>query len=211
MTSSSTKHPAYSLFYINMFFDRSIIIPSFGAFTLSSDCCTVDIFMIAWLLMIDELIFCLRSALLSSKFLNERLNLIGKVGCSLCVVGSTVIVIHSPEDQHVTEMKDLAHKLIDPGQWSIRPLHSLLYLGLLSDCLSVLAGFIVYVCLVAIISLVMIFYYAPKIGQTNVLVYIIICSVVGSLSVMACKGVGLAIMQTFHGELTFLLLSASQI
>ena len=54
-------------------------------------------------------------------------------------------------------------------------------------------------CLVAIVSLVMIFYYAPKLGQKNVLIYIIICSVVGSLSVMGCKGIGLAIVQTFQG------------
>ena len=64
------------------------------------------------------------------------------------------------------------------------------------------SGFIVYVCLVAIVSLVMIFYYAPKLGQKNVLIYIIICSVVGSLSVMGCKGIGLAIVQTFQGLLS---------
>ena len=63
----------------------------------------------------------------------------------------------------------------------------------------IFTGFIVYVCLVAIVSLVMIFYYAPKIGQKNVLIYIIICSVVGSLSVMGCKAIGLAFVQTFQG------------
>ncbi|XP_067947963.1 magnesium transporter NIPA2-like isoform X2 [Watersipora subatra] len=118
------------------------------------------------------------AALLASHFLNERLNLIGKVGCGLCVVGSTVIVVHSPEEQSVTTMEALAHKLIDPG-------------------------FIVYVCIVASVSLIMIFYYAPKMGQTNVLIYIIICSLVGSLSVMGCKAIGLAIVQTFEGNNQF--------
>ena len=127
------------------------------------------------------------------------------------MVGSTVIVIHSPEEQRVTDMMDLEHKIIYSGLWLIHSLTFLLSFSLFSDCSSVLPGFIVYVCVIAIIALVGICYYAPKYGQTNVLVYIIICSVVGSLSVMACKGVGLAIMQTFHGELTFLLLSASQI
>ena len=59
-------------------------------------------------------------ALLASKFLKERLNLIGKVGCGLCVVGSTVIVIHSPEEQLVHGMEELAHKLIDPGMCADR-------------------------------------------------------------------------------------------
>ena len=58
-------------------------------------------------------------ALLASYFLNERLNLFGKVGCLLCVVGSTIIVIHSPEEQQSTKMKDLALKLIDPGEFNI--------------------------------------------------------------------------------------------
>lgn len=150
---------------------------------------------------------CLHSALLSSKFLNERLNLIAKVGCGLCVVGSTVIVIHSPEEQRITDMMDLEHKIIYSGLWLIHSLTFLLSFSLFSDCSSVLPGFIVYVCVIAIIALVGICYYAPKYGQTNVLVYIIICSVVGSLSVMACKGIGLAIAQTFHGEFTLLLLS----
>ena len=37
-------------------------------------------------------------------------------------------------------------------------------------------------------------------GQNNVLIYVIICSVVGSLSVMGCKAIGLAFVQTFEGE-----------
>ena len=61
-------------------------------------------------------VFC--RAILSSRFLNERLNLIGKVGCALCVVGSTVIVIHSPKEQEVAKMTELAAKLIDPSMLS---------------------------------------------------------------------------------------------
>ena len=47
----------------------------------------------------------------------------------------------------------------------------------------------------------MIFYYAPRLGQTNILVYIIICSIVGSFTVMGCKAIGLAFIQTFNGKL----------
>jgi hypothetical protein len=38
------------------------------------------------------------AAILSSKFLNEKLNLLGKLGCFLCIIGSTIIVIHSPKE-----------------------------------------------------------------------------------------------------------------
>ena len=44
------------------------------------------------------------------------------------------------------------------------------------------------------------FYVAPKRGTQNVLVYVCICSVVGSLTVMGCKGVGIAIKQTLAGD-----------
>lgn len=40
---------------------------------------------------------------------------------------------------------------------------------------------------------------APQYGQTNILVYIAICSLIGSLSVMACKGLSIAIKLTFSG------------
>lgn len=44
------------------------------------------------------------SALLASKYLNERLNLLGKLGCFLCMVGSTIIVIHSPKEKEVEDL-----------------------------------------------------------------------------------------------------------
>lgn len=46
--------------------------------------------------------------------LKERLNLHGKVGCFLCIVGSTVLVIHAPPEEAVREMVDLMVKLKDP-------------------------------------------------------------------------------------------------
>lgn len=55
------------------------------------------------------------SEVLSSKFLNEQLNLIGKVGCAMCLVGSTVVVLHSPKEQEVERIEDLLEKIKDPG------------------------------------------------------------------------------------------------
>ena len=46
----------------------------------------------------------------------------------------------------------------------------------------------------------LIFYVAPKRGTKNVLVYVCICSVTGSLTVMGCKGLGIAIKQTLNGD-----------
>ena len=48
--------------------------------------------------------------------------------------------------------------------------------------------------------MVQIFYTSPRWGQTNPMVYISITGSIGSLSVMACKGLGVALKQTFAGD-----------
>ncbi|XP_013378882.1 magnesium transporter NIPA2 isoform X2 [Lingula anatina] len=115
------------------------------------------------------------AAVMSSYLLKERLNLLGKIGCLQCILGSTIVVIHSPKEQEVDSMESLAHKLVDPV-------------------------FITYVAIVFVIAGVLIFYYAPRHGTTNVLIYIVICSVIGSLSVMGCKALGVALTETFSGR-----------
>lgn len=59
------------------------------------------------------------SAVLSSKFLKEKLNLLGKIGCGLCILGSTVMVLHSPKEQEVESMEKLVEKIKDPGKYLI--------------------------------------------------------------------------------------------
>lgn len=49
----------------------------------------------------------------------------------------------------------------------------------------------------------MIFYYGPLHGHENILIYITICSLIGSLSVMGCKGIGVALSETFSGNNEF--------
>ncbi|XP_069748036.1 magnesium transporter NIPA2 isoform X2 [Narcine bancroftii] len=115
------------------------------------------------------------SAVLSSYFLNERLNLHGKLGCLLSVVGSTVMVIHAPQEEEVETIHAMAIKLKDPG-------------------------FVVFATFVIIISLILIFVVGPRHGQTNILVYITICSVIGALSVSCVKGLGIAIKELFAGK-----------
>ena len=62
-----------------------------------------------------------------------------------------------------------------------------------------LLGFIVFATSVVLGSLVLIFAVAPKYGQKNVLVYILICSVIGSLSVSCVKGLGIGFKALFAG------------
>lgn len=55
------------------------------------------------------------SSVLSSIFLREKLNLLGKLGCALCVIGSTVMVLNSPQEQEVASMDALKEKIQEPG------------------------------------------------------------------------------------------------
>ncbi|XP_046888644.1 magnesium transporter NIPA2 isoform X2 [Hypomesus transpacificus] len=114
------------------------------------------------------------SAVLASYFLNERLNVHGKVGCLMCILGSTVMVIHAPLEEEVASLSVMAEKLKDPG-------------------------FIIFALCVVVGSGALVFFVAPRYGQKNVLVYILICSVIGSLSVSCVKGLGIGIKELFAG------------
>ncbi|NWU17988.1 NIPA3 protein, partial [Cephalopterus ornatus] len=110
------------------------------------------------------------SAILSSYFLNEKLNIHGKLGCVLSILGSTVMVIHAPEEEEVTSLDEMEGKLQDPA-------------------------FVTFAVLITVVALVLIFVVAPKRGQTNILIYILICSLIGAFSVSSVKGLGIAIKQ----------------
>ncbi|KAM4628588.1 magnesium transporter NIPA2-like isoform 3-T3 [Polymixia lowei] len=115
------------------------------------------------------------SAVLSSYFLTERLNLHGKLGCLLSILGSTTMVIHAPQEEEISSLEHMARKLVDPG-------------------------FLVFATLVIIVALIFIFVVGPRHGQTNILVYITICSVIGALSVSCVKGLGIAIKEAIAGK-----------
>lgn len=74
------------------------------------------------------------------------------------------------------------------------------YTNLLFFSILYFTGFVAYSFIVIIFALVLVFYYGPRFGKTNILVYIAICSLIGSLSVMGCKGLGIVIKQTLHGD-----------
>lgn len=53
--------------------------------------------------------------------------------------------------------------------------------------------FITFATVSVVASLVLIILFAPKKGQTNILVYIAICSIIGAFSVSSVKGLGISI------------------
>ncbi|XP_013102310.1 magnesium transporter NIPA2 [Stomoxys calcitrans] len=118
------------------------------------------------------------SAVMASQFLNEKLNLLGKLGCFLCIVGSTIVVLHSPKEKEIEDLDVLFEKLQDPG-------------------------FIFYVILIIGSTFFVAFFVAPRHGHNNVVVYIFLCSGIGSLTVMSCKALGLAIRDTISGRNDF--------
>ncbi|TYG84118.1 hypothetical protein ES288_D01G224100v1 [Gossypium darwinii] len=114
------------------------------------------------------------SAVLAHIILRERLHTFGILGCILCVVGSTTIVLHAPQERQiesVTEVWDLATE----------------------------PGFLFYAALVLTAVFILIYQFVPQYGQTHIMVYIGVCSLVGSISVMSVKALGIALKLTFSG------------
>ena len=66
--------------------------------------------------------------------------------------------------------------------------------------ISFFAVFIIYCSIVVGLGVYLMYFVAPVHGTKNILVYIAICSLLGSLTVMSCKGVSIGIILTFHGN-----------
>jgi hypothetical protein len=54
------------------------------------------------------------SSVLGAYILNERLGLLGKMGCALCLIGAVIIVLHAPPDQEINRIDEMLHLAI---QW----------------------------------------------------------------------------------------------
>ena len=61
-------------------------------------------------------------------------------------------------------------------------------------------GFLLYALFTILVAVYLIYWVSPVYGRTNILVYIAICSLIGSLSVMACKGLSIALKLTLSGN-----------
>jgi len=114
-------------------------------------------------------------AVLASFFLKEELGQLGRVACALCLLGSLIIVLHAPEDKDIQTVDEILHYALQPA-------------------------FLLYCLVVLVVSLVFIYVLSPKYGKKSPVVYLTICSLVGSVSVMGIKGFGIALKLTFAGN-----------
>lgn len=117
-------------------------------------------------------------AVLASFILKEELGRLGRVGCTLCLVGTVIIVVNAPEDKEIQTVDEI--------------LNYALQTPFLTYCLFVL-GFATW----------MIWRMVPRYGKRTPLVYLSICSLVGSISVMSVKGFGVALKLTLDGNNQF--------
>lgn len=56
------------------------------------------------------------SAALAHIILNEKLHVFGVLGCVLCVVGSTSIVLHAPQEREIESVKEVWDLATEPGK-----------------------------------------------------------------------------------------------
>ncbi|XP_008327460.1 magnesium transporter NIPA1 [Cynoglossus semilaevis] len=113
-------------------------------------------------------------SVLASWILQEHLNLLGKLACVLCCCGSVVLIVHGPKSESVTSRLELEQRLSDPV-------------------------FVTFVVLVLVLLVVLIVWAAPVHGSSNIMVYVSICSLLGSFTVPSSKGLGLAAQDIFGG------------
>ena len=62
----------------------------------------------------------IHSAVLGVYFLNEKLGILGKIGCATCLIGSVIIVLHAPPDKEVQTVDEILHFAIQPGKTTPR-------------------------------------------------------------------------------------------
>ncbi|KAK0711410.1 magnesium transporter NIPA-domain-containing protein [Lasiosphaeris hirsuta] len=117
-------------------------------------------------------------AVLGSYFLGEELGTLGKLGSAMCLIGAAIIVLHAPPDEDIQTIDQILNYAIQPG-------------------------FLLYAFIVCVFAAVMIYKVAPVHGKKNPLIYLSICSTVGSISVMAVKAFGMALKLTFAGHNQF--------
>ncbi|KAL2888090.1 Magnesium transporter NIPA2 [Ceratocystis lukuohia] len=117
-------------------------------------------------------------AVLSSYFLKEELGILGKLGSAICLLGAVIIVLHAPADEDIQTIDQILEYAIQPG-------------------------FLIYTFAVTVFAVVMIYKVAPIHGKKNALIYLSICSTVGSISVMSVKAFGIALRLTLSGNNQF--------
>ncbi|XP_057696341.1 magnesium transporter NIPA1 isoform X2 [Corythoichthys intestinalis] len=119
-------------------------------------------------------------AVLASHLLEERLNIMGKLGCVATCCGCAVLVLHAPASEGVTSASQLEARMADPV-------------------------FVTYAVLVLLTLAVLMgrtfrSYRSPSMGA-----YVAICSLLGSFTVPCSKALGLAAWDVLSGGPTLFL------
>jgi len=130
--------------------------------------------------------------------LKEKLHIFGILGCVLCVVGSTTIVLHAPQERAIESVAEVWDLATEPGTLLSYPICYQILVTPLWYIISVranainfgLAAFLSYAAIVLAATFVLIYYFIPQYGQTHIMVYIGVCSLVGSLSVCVLHSLG---------------------
>lgn len=114
------------------------------------------------------------SAVLAHFLLKERLRKLCILGCGSCIIGSVIIVMHAPQESMPTSIEEIWNLATQPA-------------------------FSIYVAATLVIVLALILYFETRYGDTNLLVYLGICSLMGSLTVVSIKAIGIAIKLSLEG------------
>ncbi|KAI8829571.1 magnesium transporter NIPA-domain-containing protein [Chytriomyces cf. hyalinus JEL632] len=109
------------------------------------------------------------SAVMSDIFLKEKLSFSGKIGCAQCLLGATLLVVNSPSGSVTGSLSFFWTKVWD---W----------------------GFMSYLVANVTVLSYMILYAARKWGETSPMIYITICSLLGSLVVVVLQVIGSAVV-----------------
>lgn len=115
---------------------------------------------------------------MSSIFLKETLTFFGKLGVTLCLLGAAIVGMNASDTGAPPTILAFRAIFLAPG-------------------------FLAWSSIVIATSLVLVFYVAPRYGKTHMLVYIMICSLIGGLSVACTQGLGASILTSIRGENQF--------
>ena len=92
----------------------------------------------------------------------------------MCIIGATILALNAPEQPSVSTINEFKHLFVS-------------------------VGFLVWAGILIASSVVLVFYAAPRWGKTHMLVYIMICSLIGGISVSCTQGLGASILTSIRG------------
>ena len=62
-----------------------------------------------------QVIHLVYSAILASYLLEEELGHLGRLGCTICLLGSLIIVLHAPADKDIQTVDEVLRYAVQPG------------------------------------------------------------------------------------------------